>query len=269
MKQIGYRGLLVAALLVLSGQALAGDGGGDYLDHETPLEDVAAPDRFFAEHNGVTGQTFVYVGNGDESQTVLYDRSTDRLYISNSNGTGDYPLAEAALSYAGGNLQLATEVANQIRTYNNWGGSYETFLAPTITFAPPRSTGGACDLSPCGPGRYEGHLPPGEFSKRLGIRGYDPNDDQWYNYLYTPTEISNDKRYFEIWREGECDDATDDAVNAITGIAGAAVSCPFVETGVGAVGCAGSAVQVIRAFSSNARDNCRRSTYRGPGRWGN
>lgn len=257
---------LAAALAVFAAPAIATDGGGDNSDHEGPIDDFSEVSHFYAEKNDNTGQISVYVSDGASSASSVYDAATDRIYISSPEGTVDFPLAEAAMSYAGGNLQIANQVANQIRGSSGWGSGFEAYVAPTVNFEPPGGSPGPCDLSPCGAGFYK--LQTGEFSRHMGIKGYnDPFDDKWYELTYSSGDISMDKHYFEVWRKGQCDEETEDHFAVILGIGGGLVSCPAAPTGAGAVGCASSAVAVYKGITSDAMRNCG-SKYPGPGRWG-
>lgn len=264
---MGYRGLLIAAFLASPGQVMAGNGGGDYSDHENPIEDTFQLDRIYIEQNGVTRQSKVVLGDGSQSATVIYDAPTDRVYLSNPEGAADAPLMEVAMAYSGGNLQVANAFADSIRQSTNSFGAFERTIGPSYEWRPPSSVGGACDMSPCGPGYYKPDVQVGDFSRYMGIRSFDYQDG-WYELTYSPTFITQDKHYFEVWRRGECDDATTEDKNALVGVAGAVIACPAYETGLGAAGCGVAVAQVIRSLDHDDKHrNCKQS-YPGPGRWG-
>lgn len=257
---------MMAAVLGVAGPAFAGNGG-DNSESAPPIEDNFQLDRMYLSQSSVTRQTTVVVGDGAQSATVVYDAQSDRVYVSNPSGSADAPLMQVAMAYSGGNLQLANEFADSIRQFANYSGAFERTIGPSYEWRPPNATGGACDLSPCGPGQYKPDIQIGDFSRYMGIRSFDYHDG-WWELTHDPEAIAQDRRYFEIWRNGECEKAADEDAGIGFAVAGTVVTCPFVETGLAAAACGVSLAQLMRSMRHDTTHRKCRESYPGPGRWG-
>ena len=266
MKKFDSWGLLIAALLVSSGTAVAGNGGGDNSESENPVEDTFQLDQIYTSKSSVTRQSMMVVGDGTRSATLVYDAPSDRVYFSNPQGAADAPLMEVALVYAAGNAQVANDFANSVRQFANSPGAFERSIGPSYTFGPPGGGSGACDLSPCGPGRFTPDLQTGDFSRQMGIRSFDFYDG-WWEATHDPEEVEQDKRYFEIWRNGECEKAAEEDWDIGEGAAATAIACPFVETGLGAAACGLAVSQLLRSLRHDTTHKTCTEGYPGPGRW--
>lgn len=266
MESFGKRAAMMAAALVIAGPAFAGNGGDNSVS-EPPIEDTFQMDRMYTSQSSVTRQSIIVIGDDTQSATVVYDAPSDRVYFSNPSGAVDAPLMQIAMAYSGGNLQIANEFADSIRQFTNSFGAFERTIGPSYEWRPPAATGGACDLSPCGPGQYIPDIQVGDFSRYMGIRTFDFYDG-WWEATYDREYIDQDKRYFEIWRKGECEKAADEDANIGYAVAGTAVACPLAETGLGAAGCALSVAQLMRSLRHDTTHKNCKDGYPGPGRWG-
>lgn len=262
-------GVAAVVAMVSIGPARAGDGGGDNSDHENPIDAPAFElDRLYSAQNGITKQTTITIGDGSQLINVVYDAPTDHVYVSNALGEADAPLQQIAMAYAGNNVQAANAFADSVRTAASRPGGWERVIGPT-EWRPPSGAAGPCELSPCGADYFKPDYQVGDFSRQMGIRGFDYHDN-WYSLTYDPGTIAQDKHYFEVWRRGECDGANDDDVDIGFAVGGIIATCPLAETGLGAVGCGLAVGALIRAGGGDhdqRHRNCRQS-YPGPTRWG-
>ncbi|NUO78326.1 MAG: hypothetical protein HOQ32_20230 [Lysobacter sp.] len=266
MKYARTKIAMMATALLVGGPTFAGNGG-DNSESAPPVEDTFQLDRMYLSQSDVTRQTTVVVGDGAQSATVVYDAPSDRVYLSNPSGVADVPLMQIAMTYSGGDPQIANEFANSIRQFANSAGAFERTIGPSYEWRPPSPSGGACDLSPCGPGRFTPDLQVGDFSRQMGIRSFDYHDG-WWELTHDPGTIEQDKRYFEIWRKDQCEKAADEDADIAFAVAGAVVTCPAAETGLGAAACGMSIAQLMRSMRHDKTHRTCKEGYPGPGLWG-
>ena len=199
--------------------------------------------------------------------TIVVDRATNSVYLSNSTGaSATISIPQLATAYSQGDPARYAAFMDAMQRNLDATTVLETIAKqPGHALSPPNGIVSPCDMQPCGVLQrqfVDGHL---ESIFRWDV----DNVDYSYQNFYTEDEIEEDQEDFERWQAQQCGDETSEFTEAFIGYIGAIATCPFFDTGIGAIGCASSLGQGIKDHndSRTAGRNCR-IQYPGPRRWG-
>jgi hypothetical protein len=236
-------------------------------EHELPPEEAAYREQHTYLGKTAAGQITLATTDGANPVVITYERSVDRIFISSGQTTQEFDLYSATLA-AKGNPVDATAMADRIREFASSQVAFERFSSSTDALAywrpiQQKTDPYPCQLAPCGP-FLNGHT---WLESYFGMRSWDPSNPNWYVGHYTPEEIAQDRRQFDIWRRRECAAENRNTVQFVVSTLAAMGECPAASLGFTGFACAAAIGSMLDAAASNEEARNCRAQYPGPGLW--
>lgn len=199
--------------------------------------------------------------------TFVIDDDLNKMFIASAAHSAELNLNTVLLQWAGGNIakanQLRTRIHNMVVGNINTSALAKGAPVQGLMMGMPGGQPWDCYFS----GYYCNIRPANDF-----VDG----STNWgtYSYGFYATEGAGggegtpDHNYWKHFRDQACDAKRTGGRMMVIGTLGAVATCPFFETGIGALGCAASGLSIVDGydgFTDNAQ-KCE-APYPGPGKW--